>query len=232
MAALKKGADQIGLDVVGTPIMPGNMMNRNGLRFHVTKGVQFHPIPGWSRKPSVAECEKRFYASLSKVGAASLGDIDVPVISNLGCRPFTTVEQLRGYSFDPSAGELFISRSAVEKIIFERMGDMLKIAEWVCKRVPKFCLVFPPVAKGSSREMWSFFEDRVFSVAREFGAITYSTVEWGCLPAADGGLKPEYQVGMLSNGVDDQTHGNTAFGAVAIQDCLSLLRAAPASLAS
>lgn len=224
MNALKEGADALGIDAHGKPIAPASLMKKGVIRFDQDSGIRFDPVTDSSARPSASGCRRRFKESLGEAGFTQLSEIDIPIVTNIGCNSASILRQLSGYSFKPSADRLFITKSAVREIILHQNREYLRIVNWLSKIAPSVCAVFPPPARGVQREILEFFESTMAIEYEAMGASTYSPMSWSCLEGNVVGIREEFLTGKVVRGVEDRTHGNRAFGMKALQGCIQKLK--------
>jgi hypothetical protein len=227
IGAYKAGAEALDIRAGGGITIPHLYIHHDGLRFDATKGFAFRDVPDFPNKKPIALFEQEFQKLLDKAGAASLADVHVPVITDIGCNPTVIARYLTGYSFDPASQKKYISKGLIKDIIMDNMANQIEIARWLQSRMPKVCFVFPPIAANASREIWLYCEQVLIDLYKGFGAETYSPVSWACTKDRNGGLLPEYAI--MRNGLPDLVHGNRQFGARAMEECMRLLGFAPAT---
>jgi hypothetical protein len=230
IGAYRAGADALGIAAGGGIVIPHLYMHHNGLKFDAAKGFTFQDVPDFPNKKPVALFEQEFQKLLDKAGFASLAEIDVPLITDIGCNPSVIARHLTGYSFDPASKKRYMSKGLVKDVVLDNMANQIEIARWLHAKLPKVCFVFPPIAANASREIWLYCEHVLTDLYRGFGALTYSPVSWACTTDRNGGLLPEYTI--IRNGVPDLVHGNRKFGERAMTECAPLLGVEPAPKSS
>jgi hypothetical protein len=225
IGAYKAGADDLEINAGGGIVVPHLYIHHNALKFHETKGFIFQEVPDFPNKRPISLFEQAFKKLIEKAEFTSLADIDVPLITNIGCNPAMIARYLTVYSFDPASKKRYMSKELVKDIILDNMANQIEIARWLHATLPNVCFAFPPIAANASREIWLYCEQVLTNLYNGFGAVTYSPVSWACTKGRTGGLLPAYQV--VRNGVVDLVHGNRAFGARAMEECMQLLGFAP-----
>jgi hypothetical protein len=222
MGTIRAGAKELGLEIGGGITIPFGFIFRGALKADADKGFVFTDVDMDYAHP-VSYFEEQFWKEMKRVGYSRIADIDVPLITDIGCNPAGIVSNINRFSFDPNSDKRFIPRAIIREMLEEKLGNQIAVVRWLHENLPQTVFVSPPNAAGYSRENWQFCIRHLFGIYAGFGAKTYSPDNWATFQRPLGGIKPEYLTGVIRNGHEDLVHGNATFGAKVMQDCLGMV---------